>query len=281
MINFNTTVTSFILISLLSFSCANASDLDEFNNEDSSEQGITVNYQEEATETEVTVEVQDYNELSDKYESMDSTELNESTENVENEGFAESTESVERNELAESSGIVGNTELIESTEVLERSSLEKAEVRDYKWRLSGRYLGVLSLGGLERAISEQLSLGLFYGRYQGKVPGSDKSGLVPGLRSFALQGSAYLGKSKRVFSNGIVAKFGLTYNTQEENPDIKSIQVDGEDVILPGESKIGSLLGIGYHYRWKRLSASVGVEYVTLGSLQSFVPLALTLGLTF
>lgn len=193
---------------------------------------------------------------------------------------------IKASELEEFSEESNNQEITvsyeeEASEVLEYKTIESSIPEDYKWRLGGRYLGVLSLGGLERAISNQVSLGVFYGRYQGKVPGSDKNGLVPGLKSFALQGSAYLGKSKRVFNNGIVINFGLTYNTQAENPDIKSIQVDGEDVILPGENKIGTLLGIGYHYRWKRLSASVGVEYVTLGSLQSFVPLALTLGLTF
>lgn len=144
-----------------------------------------------------------------------------------------------------------------------------------------RYLGVLTQVGFETRLYRQFSLGLHYGRFNGKVAGTDKLGMVPGLQQAAIGLNAYLGRERISFSNGLVVRFGMTYNQQASNDLVQAVQVDGKDVIRPGESKIGTQMGIGYHYQFKNLFANAGIEYITLGALKNLVPIAVTVGVAF
>lgn len=157
----------------------------------------------------------------------------------------------------------------------------KLEEHYNKWIIQYRYLGVLSQVGIERSLGGQVSAGLYYGRYAGKVAGTDKLGFIPGLEHAALQVNAYLNSEKMALANGLVTRFAVHVNKQKENDLVKSIQVDGVDVIVPGQTKVGTLLGIGYQWSWKKVSLNAGVEYLTMGALKSFVPLAIGVGVTF
>ncbi|MCF8058434.1 MAG: hypothetical protein K9K67_04005 [Bacteriovoracaceae bacterium] len=176
---------------------------------------------------------------------------------------------------------------VENTETLSEPVALELKLRNYdgspdkKWSISGRYLGVLSQVGFEREVYRQISLGLFYGKFQGKVAGTDKLGLIPDLDHLALQVNAYLGEEKSALSTGPVIRFSVHANKQKENDLVKSIQVDGQDVIVPGETKVGTLLGIGYHWQWDPISLNVGIEYLSLGPLKNLVPLAASLGVAF
>lgn len=150
-----------------------------------------------------------------------------------------------------------------------------------KWIIQYRYLGVLSQVGIERALIGRVSAGLYYGRYAGKVAGTDKLGFIPGLEHVAFQVNAYLNGQKKALSRGLVTRFAIHANRQSDNDLVKSVQVDGLDVIVPGQTRVGTLLGIGYQYNWKSISLNAGMEYLTMGPLKSFVPLAIGVGFTF
>lgn len=158
---------------------------------------------------------------------------------------------------------------------------ESAYSQDKKWGVSARYLGILSQVGVERELFGQISMGLYYGRYQGKVAGSDDLGLIPDLDHVALQVNAYLGEQKSALSTGPVLRFAVHGNKQKSNALVKSVQVDGVDVIVPGKTRVGTLLGVGYHWQWNPISLSVGIEYLSLGPLKNLVPLAASLGVAF
>ncbi len=144
-----------------------------------------------------------------------------------------------------------------------------------------RYLGNLMQGGIEARIYKQFTLGVFYGRYQGKVAGSEEVGLIPDLENYSLIGSFYLGKEKAAFSDGLMFRFGVHHNEQGENDLVARIESENVPVILPGESQTGTQIGVAYHWQWKFLFANVGIEYITLGPYKNFVPLALTGGFVF
>lgn len=150
-----------------------------------------------------------------------------------------------------------------------------------KWIIQYRYLGVLSQIGIERALIGRVSAGLYYGRYAGKVAGTDKLGFIPGLEHVALQVNAYLNGQKKALSRGLVTRFAIHANRQSDNDLVKSVQVDGLDVIVPGQTRVGTLLGIGYQFNWNSISLNAGMEYLTMGPLKSFVPLAIGVGFTF
>jgi hypothetical protein len=158
---------------------------------------------------------------------------------------------------------------------------EAAYSQDKLWGVSARYLGILSQIGVEREIFGQISMGLYYGRFQGKVAGSDDLGLIPDLDHVALQVNAYLGEQKSALSTGPVLRFAVHGNKQKNNELVKSVQVDGVDVIVPGKTRVGTLLGVGYHWQWNPISLSVGIEYLSLGPLKNLVPLAASLGVAF
>ncbi len=149
------------------------------------------------------------------------------------------------------------------------------------WAVNMRYLGLLSSIGLERKVYGRVSLGLYYGRYQGKIAGSDELGFIPDLHHAALQANVYLGKEILALTQGPVLRFAAHANQQKENELVKSVQVDGVDVIVPGETRWGTLLGIGYYWQKNWFSASVGAEYLTLGPLKNLVPLAVSVGINF
>lgn len=187
------------------------------------------------------------------------------------------------------------TSVVDSTRMVEESSLEqKIEVLNYsggdvsdslpnqkKFGVNFRYLGVLSQVGVEARVYRQFSMGIHYGRYNGKVAGTDKLGLIPDLQNLNLSLNAYLGREKLAFTNGLVIRFGVHANRQKKNDLVQSIQVDGKDIIRPGETKIGTLLGVGYHYQHKNVFASLGIEYLKLGPLKNLVPIAATVGVAF
>ena len=158
----------------------------------------------------------------------------------------------------------------------------KDEQTDQKFfAVDFRYLGVLTQVGVEGRLHRQFSLGVHYGRFNGKVAGTDKLGMVPDLHQIAVGVNAYLGRERIAFTNGLIVRFGVTYNQQSANDLVQAVQVDGEDVIRPGESKIGTQMGIGYHYQYKNVFANAGIEYITLGALKNLVPIAVTVGVAF
>lgn len=144
-----------------------------------------------------------------------------------------------------------------------------------------RYLGNLQQAGIEARLYHQFSLGLFYGRYQGKVAGSDEVGFIPDLENYSVVANVYLGSEKAAFSDGLLFRFGIHHNRQGANDLVARIEVDGAPVILPGESQTGSQIGMAYQWQWKYFFANVGLEYITLGPYKNFVPLALTGGFVF
>ncbi len=171
----------------------------------------------------------------------------------------------------------------ESDEVVYESaiSLEIKEERKRRVAVEYRYLGNLMQAGLEFKVYRQFSLGVMAGKFQGKVAGSDDLGFIPGLRHYAVMGNIYLGKEKSAFSDGLLFRFGTHYNKQEENDLVAGLEVDGQEVLKPGEERFGSQIGLAYHWQWKYVFANVGLEYVTLGPYKNFVPLALSGGFVF
>lgn len=164
-------------------------------------------------------------------------------------------------------------------EVLEEElSVENSEK---KWAINFRYLGVLTQIGVERKLGGRVSGALYYGRYQGKVAGTDDLGLIPDLHHAALQTNIYLGSEGLALSKGPVIRFGVHANQQKNNALVKSVQVDGVDVIVPGQTRYGTLLGLGYFWQYRWLSASIGAEYLTLGPLKNLVPIAASIGVAF
>lgn len=178
---------------------------------------------------------------------------------------------------------LGETNEVPSPALVNQLSMDiKEDNSDQKfYGVDFRYLGVLTQVGFEARIYRQFSMGVHYGRYNGKVAGSDKLGMVPDLQQIAIGFNAYLGKERIAFTNGLIVRFGLHYNQQAANSLVQAVQVNGEDVIRPGESKIGTQMGIGYHYQFKNLFANAGIEYITLGALKNLVPIAVTVGVAF
>lgn len=144
-----------------------------------------------------------------------------------------------------------------------------------------RYLGVLSQLGVEKSLKGRFSMGLYYGRYVGKVAGTDDLGFIPDLHQVALQTNIYLGREGIAMTSGPVIRFAIHANQQKENDIVKSVQVDGVDVIVPGQTRYGTLLGIGYSWQKNWFNVSVGAEYLTLGPLKNLVPLAVSVGVAF
>lgn len=144
-----------------------------------------------------------------------------------------------------------------------------------------RYLGVLSQLGVEKTLAGRFSMALYYGRYVGTVAGTDDLGFIPDLHHMALQTNIYLGREKLAMTQGPVIRFALHANQQKENELVKSVQVDGVDVIVPGQTRYGTLLGIGYSWQKNWFNVSVGAEYLSLGPLKNLVPLTVSLGVAF
>jgi hypothetical protein len=144
-----------------------------------------------------------------------------------------------------------------------------------------RYLGVLSQLGVEKSLAGRFSMALYYGRYVGTVAGTDDLGFIPDLHHMALQTNIYLGREGLALSQGPVIRFAVHANQQKENELVKSVQVDGVDVIVPGQTRFGTLLGLGYSWQKKWFNVSVGAEYLSLGPLKNLVPLTVSLGVAF
>lgn len=208
-------------------------------------------------------------------------------ENDEEETDSNLQKNTVETEIAEQESLVGNKAegsfASPTTEPIHQLEMEYEEDTSGQkfYAVDFRYLGVMTQVGFETRFYRQFSVGLHYGRFQGKVAGTDKLGMVPDLHQVALGVNAYLGREKIAFTNGPIIRFGLTYNQQKANNLVQSVQVDGKDVIRPGESKVGTQLGIGYHYQFKNLFANAGIEYITLGALKNLVPIAVTVGVAF
>jgi hypothetical protein len=261
----------FLLVTLLFFESSFSQEI--MIEEGSDDQSANIEETSLATEA---IEPSRFSAVSDEIRDKDKDKDKEKVKDKEKEG--QLGDDLKTNELKEGKATINSLNSQLSGDFTSNYQLE--EHRN-KWILQYRYLGVLSQVGVERALGGQISAGLYYGRYAGKVAGTDKLGFIPDLEHVALQFNAYLNKDKVALANGIVTRFALHVNRQKENDLVKSIQVDGVDVIIPGQTKVGTLLGIGYQYNWKMVSLNAGMEYLTMGPLKSFVPLAIGVGITF
>jgi len=177
---------------------------------------------------------------------------------------------------------------LRSTNNEESLSVQKLDVQPVKEgdkikraQVSVRYLGVLAQAGLDVKIWDQVSLGLYYGRFQGTIAGNEKAGMIPDLHHLNLQTTVFLNSQKRAFQSGAQLRFGLHANKQKESNIVQRIEVDGREVIRPGQTRIGALLGVGYGWYGEHLNVNIGAEYLSLGALKSLIPLVVSLGVTF
>lgn len=173
----------------------------------------------------------------------------------------------------------------EESEAYLEGSLDLGEIENEKpirrGQVSARYLGVLAQAGIDFKVFNQVSMGLYYGKFQGKVAGSDKNGVIPDLHHLNLQTTVFLNAQKQAFQTGGQLRFGIHGNQQSESDLVDSIEVDGQEVIKPGQTKVGALIGIGYGWYGDRFGLNVGAEYLSLGALKSLIPIVLSLGVTF
>jgi hypothetical protein len=157
----------------------------------------------------------------------------------------------------------------------------EAQTKKRYVQISARYLGLLSQAGLDVGIWNQISLGLYYGRYQGTIAGNDKPGIIPDLHHLNLQTTIFLNSQKQTFKSGAQLRFGVHANQQKDSELVERIEVDGREVIRPGQTRYGALIGAGYGWYGSRFAFNIGAEYLSLGALKTLVPLVVSLGVTF
>ena len=169
------------------------------------------------------------------------------------------------------------TSLTQNLEVGEREAVKKKK----RVQISARYLGLLSQAGIDFGIWNQISLGLYYGRYQGTISGNEDAGIIPDLHHLNLQTTIYLNSERQAFQSGAQLRFGLHANQQKDSELVSRIEVDGREVIRPGQTRYGALIGAGYGWYGQRFSFNLGAEYLSLGALKTLIPLVVSLGVTF
>ncbi len=148
------------------------------------------------------------------------------------------------------------------------------------WNIRGGQSELSTSFFLERSLIGPNTLGLGYGRFYGRLVGSDDFDLVSGFHQYSLQYNRFIWGNR--FKDGFVLRLSLTYSELKKGSTISSLETkEGKNIVTAGEGEWGHTFALGYEWYWSHLNFSLQSELVRIGGFETWSPVSIWLGFTF